>query len=64
MAKLWHRLRFLTAFPEQSTDFSANFFKRPVRWYARQGIRVECVQTDNGLWFTNRFPPIPGDFNK
>ena len=25
------------------------------KWYARRGIRVECVQTDNGPEFTNRF---------
>lgn len=25
------------------------------KWYARRGIRVECVQTDNGFEFTNRF---------
>ncbi|WP_425516099.1 integrase core domain-containing protein [Ligaoa zhengdingensis] len=25
------------------------------QWYARRGIRVECVQTDNGSEFTNRF---------
>ena len=24
-------------------------------WYARRGIQVECVQTDNGFEFTNRF---------
>ena len=26
-----------------------------VKWYKRQGITVECVQTDNGFEFTNRF---------
>ena len=25
------------------------------KWYARRGIQVECVQTDNGIEFTNRF---------
>ena len=49
------RLRFLAAYPEQSTFSSADFLKRLVRWYARRGIRVECVQTDNGFEFTNRF---------
>ena len=29
--------------------------KRLVKWYARRGIRVECVQTYNGFKFTNRF---------
>lgn len=49
------RLRFLAAYPEQSTYSSADFLKRLVNWYARRGIRVECVQTDNGFEFTNRF---------
>ena len=49
------RLRFLAAYPEQSTFSSANFLRKLVRWYARRGIRVECVQTDNGPEFTNRF---------
>ena len=49
------RLRLLAAYPEQSTFSSADFLKKLVRWYARRGIRVECVQTDNGPEFTNRF---------
>ncbi len=49
------RLRFLAAYPEQFTCSSADFLKRLVKWYTRRGIRVECVQTDNGFEFTNRF---------
>ena len=49
------RLRFLAAYPEQSTYSSSDFLKRLVKWYARRGLRVECVQTDNGFEFTNRF---------
>ena len=49
------RLRFLAAYPEQSTYSSADFLQRLCKWYARHGIRVECVQTDNGFEFTNRF---------
>ena len=30
--------------------------------YKRQGIRVECVQTDNGFEFTNRFSNSKRDF--
>ena len=26
-----------------------------VAWFKRRGVRVECVQTDNGFEFTNRF---------
>ena len=49
------RLRFLAAYPEQSTCSSADFLKKLFKWYARRGIRVECIQTDNGFEFTNRF---------
>ena len=49
------RIRFLAAYPEQSTYSSADFLKRMVKWYARRDICVECVQTDNGFEFTNRF---------
>ena len=49
------RLRFLAAYPEQSTYSSADFLQKVYEWYARRGIHVECVQTDNGFEFTNRF---------
>ena len=49
------RLRFLAAYPEQSTYSLADFLRRLIAWYARRGIKVECVQTDNGSEFTNRF---------
>ena len=49
------RLRFLAAYPEHSTYSSADFLQKVVKWYARRGIKVECVQTDNGFEFTNRF---------
>ena len=51
------RLRFLAAYPEQSTYSSADFLQKLNKWYARRGIHVECVQTDNGFEFTNRFSP-------
>ena len=49
------RLRFLAAYPEQSTYSSTDFLRRLTAWYARRGIKVECVQTDNGFEFTNLF---------
>ena len=55
MVELWHRLCFLAAYPDQTTYASADFLKRLFKWYARRGIQVECVQTDNGFEFTNRF---------
>lgn len=49
------RLRFLGAYEEQSTYSSADFLERLVNWFERRGVTVECVQTDNGFEFTNRF---------
>ncbi len=45
----------MAAYSEQSTDSSADFLKRLVKWYFRRGIQVECMQDDNGFEFTNRF---------
>ena len=49
------RTRYLGAYEEQSTYSSADFLQKAVTWYRRRGINVECVQTDNGFEFTNRF---------
>ena len=49
------RLRFLAAYPEQSACSSTGFLKRLVKRYARRGIRVKRVRTDNDFEFTNRF---------
>lgn len=49
------RLRYLSAYEEQSTFSSADFLVKTVAFYKHMGIRVECVQTDNGFEFTNRF---------
>lgn len=49
------RMRFLWAYEEQSTYSSADFLERAVRWFKRRGVTVECIQTDNGFEFTNRY---------
>ena len=51
----YSRLRYLGAYPEQSTYSSADFLRKAVAWFKRRGVTVECVQTDNGFEFTNRF---------
>lgn len=51
----YSRIRCLGAYPEQSTYSSADFLTHMVEWFKRRGVRVECVQTDNGFEFTNRF---------
>ena len=51
----YSRYRILGAYPEQSTYSSADFLRKVVAAFARTGVNVECVQTDNGFEFTNRF---------
>ena len=51
----YSRYRILAAYPEQSTYSSADFLRKIVRTFARKGVNVECIQTDNGFEFTNRF---------
>ena len=49
------RLRYLGAYQEQSTYSSADFLKKAYAFFKKQGFTMECVQTDNGFEFTNRF---------
>ena len=49
------RHRYLGAYEEQSTYSSADFLRKAVRYFRRNNIPVECIQTDNGFEFTNRF---------
>ena len=51
----YSRYRILGAYAEQSTYSSADFLRRVVAAFQRKGVHVECVQTDNGFEFTNRF---------
>jgi transposase InsO family protein len=46
------RKRYVEAFEEQSTYSSAEFLKNVVKFFR---FPIECVQTDNGFEFTNRF---------
>ena len=49
------RYRILGAYPEQTTYSSYLFLLKVVDEFKRKGVKVECVQTDNGFEFTNRF---------
>ena len=49
------RYRVLGAYAEQNTFSSADFLNKVVLHFARKGIAVECVQTDNGFESTHRF---------
>ena len=51
----YSHLRILGAYPEQSTHSSADFLKKVVAAFAHKGVKVECVQTDNGCELINRF---------
>ena len=51
----YSRYRYLEAFREHSTYSSAQFAKHVIERFARMGIQVECIQTDNGSEFTKRF---------
>jgi len=49
------RLRYLEAFEEASTYSSATFLKNATAFFKKHGFTIQCVQTDNGFEFTNRF---------
>ena len=55
------KLYIYTAIDEYSryrilgTCSSADFLRKVVDAFARKGVKIECLQTDNGLEFTNRF---------
>ena len=51
----YSRYRILGAYPEQSTYSSSEFLKKVVHQFQKLGVKVECIQTDNGFEFTNRF---------
>ena len=57
----YSRYRVLGAYEEQSTFSSADFLSKVVKHFARKGVAVECIQTDNGFEFTNRFSSSQGD---
>jgi len=50
----YSRLRYVEAFEEHSTYSSATFLKNTAKFFR---FPIECVQTDNGIEFTNRFSP-------
>ena len=51
----YSRFRYLEAFTEHNTYSSSQFIRHCVQ---RFPYVIECVQTDNGLEFTNRFNPL------
>ena len=51
------RLRFLAAYPEQSTYSSANFLRKLTKWYQRRGIKVRVFRQTSVLSLPIAFPP-------
>ena len=51
----YSRYRYLEAFEENSTHSSTQFALHVIEHFAKKGIKVECIQTDNGFEFTKRF---------
>ena len=51
----YSRLRYLEAFEEHSSFSAATFLKNAAAFFRKHGFSIECVQTDNGAEFTNRF---------
>jgi len=50
----YSRLRYLGAYEEVSTFSSADFLLKAAAFFAKRGVKIACVQTDNGSEFTNR----------
>ena len=57
------RLRYLGSFQEANTYASMQFLEEAVAWFARRGIKIDCVQTDNGTEFTKRLLRTKNDVN-
>ena len=57
----YSRYRYLEGFREQNTYSSAIFVEHLIKHFERMGIKIECIQTDNGFEFTKRFGGSPPD---
>ncbi len=51
----YSRLRYLEGYQQVNTFSSSDFIKKVISWFGRQGIQIECVQTDNGQEFTAHY---------
>jgi transposase InsO family protein len=48
------RVAYVEVLPDQRGDTTARFLQRTLRWFARRGVRVERVLTDNGSAYLSR----------
>ncbi len=51
----YSRYRYVEAFEEQNTYSSAVFAEHLIKRFNRMGIRIQCIQIDNGFEFTKKF---------
>ena len=60
----YSRLRYLEGYQQANTFSSSDFINKVIRWFGRQGIQIECVQTDNGQEFTAHYLKREGNQSK
>lgn len=50
----YSRGAYVEVLPDQTATMTANFMRRAARWFARRGVRIERVMTDNGPGYVSR----------
>lgn len=60
----YSRLRYLEGYQQANTFSSSDFINKAIRWFGRQGIHIECVQTDNGQEFTAHYQKREDNLSK
>ncbi len=48
------RVAFVEVLPKQNGDATADFLARAIAWFARQGIQIRRVMSDNGSGYVSR----------
>lgn len=55
----YSRAAYAEVLPAQTSDATGGFLRRTLRWFARRGVRVERVLTDNGgAYLSQRFQQV------
>jgi transposase InsO family protein len=50
----YSRVAYVEVLPDQSAAATASFVRRAAQWFARRGVRLERVMTDNGPGYVSR----------
>jgi transposase InsO family protein len=48
------RIAFVEVLPRQCGDTTADFLARAMAWFARQGVQIRRVMSDNGSGYVSR----------